>query len=113
MRFSDDLRGILFATSRDTRKYRYLQENSRVALLLDNRANDVEDFREAMAVTVLGSAAEVVAADRGQYLSLYAEKLPGLADFVASPSSALFRVTVSSYSLVEEFEKVSEYRFNP
>jgi len=109
---SDDLREILFATSRDTRKYRYLQDNSRVALLVDNRSNLVEDFRDAMAVTILGRATELTGAERDHSLSIYSEKLPDLAEFVSSLSCALFRVKVSSYSLVEEFEKVSEYRFD-
>jgi nitroimidazol reductase NimA-like FMN-containing flavoprotein (pyridoxamine 5'-phosphate oxidase superfamily) len=110
---SEDLREILFATSRDTRKYKYLQDNSRVALLVDNRSNLVEDFRDAMAVTILGSATELTGAERDHSLRIYSEKLPDLAEFVYSPSCALFRVTVYSYSLVEEFEKVSEYRFDP
>jgi len=106
---ADDLREILFATSRETRKYRYLQENGRVALLVDNRANAVEDFRGAMAVTILGMAREMLGEEREQLLSRYVEKLPDLAAFVQSPTCALFRVTVSRYSLVEEFNKVSEY----
>lgn len=109
---SDDLREIYFATSRETRKYRYLQENKQVALLVDNRSNGVEDFRDAMAVTILGSATELAGAERDQALSSYTEKLPDLAEFAHSPLSALFCVTVSRYSLVEEFEKVSEYRFD-
>jgi nitroimidazol reductase NimA-like FMN-containing flavoprotein (pyridoxamine 5'-phosphate oxidase superfamily) len=109
---SDDLGEILFATSRDTRKYRYLQNNGRVALLADNRSNAVDDFRDAMAVTILGSATELTGPERDHSLRLYSEKLPHLAEFVHSPSCALFRVAVSSYSLVEEFEKVSEYRFD-
>lgn len=109
---SENLREILFATSRDTRKYRYLQENKRVALLVDNRSNAAADFRDAIAVTILGCATELAGAERDNSLSLYVEQIPQLAEFVHSPSTALFRVAVSSYSLVEEFEKVSEFRFD-
>lgn len=109
---SENLREIIFATSSDTKKYKYLKGNPRIALLADNRSNAVDDFSDAMAVTILGNATELAGAERDHSLRIYSEKLPDLAEFVHSPSCALFRVTVSSYSLVEEFEKVSEYRFD-
>ena len=109
---SEDLREIYFATSRETRKYRYLQKNKQVALLVDNRSNGVEDFRDAMAATVLGMATELQDAERESALAFYSANLPDLTEFVSSPTCALFRTTVSSYSLVEEFEKISEYRFD-
>jgi heme iron utilization protein len=109
---SENLREILFATSRDTRKYRYLQENKQVALLVDNRSNAAADFRDAVALTIQGRATELASEERDNSLALYIEMLPQLAEFVRFPSTALFRVAVSSYSLVEEFEKVSEFRFD-
>ncbi|RQW83889.1 MAG: pyridoxamine 5'-phosphate oxidase family protein [Geobacter sp.] len=109
---SDDLREIYFATDRETRKYRYLQENGRVAFLVDNRSKTGGDFQEGIAVTVLGMATELQDAERESALAAYIANLPGLAEFVSSPSCALFRVTVSSYSLVEEFKKISEFRFD-
>ena len=49
---TDDLTQLVFATSRNTRKYGRLAEDGRVALLIDSRRNEESDFHEASAVTV-------------------------------------------------------------
>ena len=63
---TSDLRTILFATTRATRKYGNIASKSGVALLVDNRSNEVADIREAMAVTVIGTACEVSESLRDQ-----------------------------------------------
>ena len=44
-----DLREIVLATPRTTRKFTNLLADDRVALLFDNRSNDPSDFSDAMA----------------------------------------------------------------
>ena len=51
---TDDLKHIIFATTRSTRKYANLSAESKVALLIDNRSNDEKDFSYAVAATALG-----------------------------------------------------------
>ena len=46
---ADDLKYLLFATTRATRKYANLMADSRVAVLVDNRRNDPADFTGAAA----------------------------------------------------------------
>ena len=46
---TDDLKYLLFATTRATRKYANLMADSRVAVLVDNRQNNPADFAEAAA----------------------------------------------------------------
>ena len=41
---TNDLKHILFATSRNTRKYDNLCENKKVAMLIDSRKNETSDF---------------------------------------------------------------------
>src|SRR6056297_1073720 len=52
--FSEDLRIIIFATMKHTRKYNNLAKHANVSLLIDSRTNKTEDFKEAIALTVLG-----------------------------------------------------------
>jgi hypothetical protein len=47
---TDDLKNLLFATTRATRKYANLMADPRVAVLVDNRKNDPSDFADAAAV---------------------------------------------------------------
>ena len=47
-----DLRRIVFATMRDTRKFRNLSADGRVSMMIDSRTNRVEDLSESSALTV-------------------------------------------------------------
>ena len=105
---TDDLRHLLFATTRATRKYANLMADSRVAVLVDNRQNDVSDFAEAAALTALGKAWELQGAERQQFLKVYLEKHPNLEEFVTSPNCALLRIKVDKYIVVTRFQEVRE-----
>ena len=103
-----DLKYLLFATTRATRKYANLMADPRVAVLVDNRRNDPGDFAEAAALTALGKVWELQGGDRQQFLEVYLKKHPYLKDFVASPTCALLRVKVDRYILVTRFQEVRE-----
>ncbi len=105
---TDDLKYLLFATTRATRKYANLMADSRVAVLVDNRQNDVSDFAEAAALTALGKAWEVQGVERQQFLKVYLEKHPYLEEFAAGPTCALLRVRVDRYIVVTRFQEVRE-----
>ena len=103
---SPDLRQLVFATGRATRKFRNLAASGTAALLIDNRANTLADVNEATAVTVLGRAAEVAGEERGRLVSILLDRHPGLADFVHAPDTALVAITVERYLLVDHFQRV-------
>jgi nitroimidazol reductase NimA-like FMN-containing flavoprotein (pyridoxamine 5'-phosphate oxidase superfamily) len=103
-----DLRHLLFATTRATRKYANLMADSRVAVLVDNRRNDPADFAEAAALTALGQAWELQGTERQQFLEVYLKKHPYLAEFVAAPTCALLRIKVDKYIVVTRFQEVRE-----
>jgi heme iron utilization protein len=109
---SDDLRELLFATNRDTRKFDNLKANNRVSLLIDNRSNQVADFSRAIAVTLLGAGEELAGADRPVGEALYLAKHPHLEEFVTSPGCALVRVHLQSCYLVSRFQDVVEHHFS-
>lgn len=104
-----DLGGVVFATSRATRKFANLEHNARVALLIENSRNLKSDIYEAMAVTVLGAVIELTGASREEALSRYTLKHPHLAGFVKAPSTAVVQLNVEVYYLVNRFQKVMEY----
>jgi nitroimidazol reductase NimA-like FMN-containing flavoprotein (pyridoxamine 5'-phosphate oxidase superfamily) len=108
-----DLKNLLFATTRSTRKYANLVVNTRVAMLVDNRSNDVSDFRKAVAITATGKAREVPEHLKEEFLTVYLNKHPYLRDFVAAPTCALLRIEVDKYSVVNRFQNVVEWRMTP
>lgn len=105
---SDDLKQILFATMRSTRKFSNLSAEENVSLLVDTRRNRPTDFMTAVAITVIGTAHEVPAEDRERLTSAHVAKHPSLASFVASPTCALLAVEVKKYYLVSRFQNVQE-----
>ena len=110
---SDDLRHILFATTRVTRKYANLMRESRVALLVDNRSNDPADTFRATAVTALGSARELEGEEAAKARKTYLERHPHLEEFVSSPSTAMLQLDVEKYVLVTRFQDVRELEVSP
>lgn len=110
---SDDLRDLVFATSRSTRKFANLSEDGRVALVIDNRTNQEADFQQATAVSVSGRASETRGDEHAHWMKRYLQRHPALREFVHSPTCALVRVRVEKYNLVERFQNVVELRFEP
>ena len=110
---TEDLKQLLFATPRSTRKYANLMEDSRVSLLIDNRSNQDSDIHTAAAVTATGKADEVPEGERKGFENIYLAKHPHLKDFVSSPSCALIRVKADTYYLVRKFQHVLELHVKP
>ena len=110
---TEDLRCLVFATPRATRKFANLMTDDRVALLVDNRRNRVSDFSEAIAVTAFGRAAEVEGGDREYFLNLYLAKHSHLKGFATAPTCALVEVEIDRYELVQRFQNVLELRMSP
>ena len=105
---TNDLKHILFATTRATRKYANISENPRVAMVMDNRSNQEADFHEAAAVTATGVVKEVKGSEKETLLRLYLSRHPYLKDFVSSPTCALLKMDVETYYVVRQFQKVVE-----
>ena len=108
--YTEDLRFLVVATTMSTRKHRNIAGESRVALLVDDRSNDGEDFQDATALTVVGEASEVGLDEREFFKSLYLKRHPLLEDFLASSSTVFFKIEVHNYLMVSRFQDVVEYQ---
>lgn len=106
----DEYTGILFATSRMTHKYAYMQTDPKVSILIDTETNSGDDFFKAHAITVLGQTQELQAKEKSQYGAVFLKKFPQLKDFLSAPTCALMYMSVHIYRLVSRFQEVSEYR---
>ena len=110
---TDDLSAIIFATERSTRKFTKVVASPRVSILIDDRSNEVSDFKSAIAVTVVGQAGEAAGREREKLLPVYLERHPYLEQFATSPTCALVKVTVEVYFIVKEFQNVTVFRMLP
>lgn len=105
---SKDLKKIVIATTRATRKFANLTADARVAILFDNRSNTERDFHNAVTVTATGKAKEVGNRDKKRFQKLYLDKHPHLEGFVTSPTCALMMINVEVFYIVTRFQNVME-----
>ena len=105
---AEDLRSLLFVTSRDTRKYSNTLVNKKVAVLIDNRTNQALDLNNAVAITALGTIEEASTTNKEYLSGIYLTKHPRLRDFLHRPSNALMKVSVTNY-VVATFTSVRHY----
>jgi nitroimidazol reductase NimA-like FMN-containing flavoprotein (pyridoxamine 5'-phosphate oxidase superfamily) len=108
---SDDLRQIIFATNRDTQKYRNILSNNKIALLIDNRSNSQSDFTRALAITVIGIAKELNGEGRDDLVQSYLNKHTSLKEFLNTPDTAIINVQVTDYILAR-FEGANRIRID-
>ena len=102
---TNDLKHIIFATSKNTKKYNNLIKNSKISMLIDNRGNKPDDIRKALVVTAVGNADELKK-DFDFYKKFYLKKHPYLRDFINSPDTVLINLKVEKYLFVDHFQNV-------
>lgn len=105
-----DLKYVAFATPKQTRKYFLLEENKRVAFMVDNRASQPGSINYISAVTITGNARFLTEAEEQEkWGKMLVAKHPYLSDFVKSSATALVVVEVVRYFYVRRFQEVAEW----
>ncbi len=110
---TEDLKHLLFVTLRATRKFANLTRDSQVAMMIDNRQNKTSDLHDAMAVTAIGVAEEVVGPEKEALLRLYISKHPCLETFARAPTCAVLKISVEKYDIARKFQNVTELKMMP
>ncbi|MGA1839077.1 MAG: pyridoxamine 5'-phosphate oxidase family protein [bacterium] len=105
---TNDLERIIFATFRNTRKYTNIKTYPKISILIDSRSNRVDDFKDAMALTVLGNARESQGEEREKLSGLYLARHPHLKEFLQDPDCAVIVLEVERYIMVTRFQQVME-----
>jgi nitroimidazol reductase NimA-like FMN-containing flavoprotein (pyridoxamine 5'-phosphate oxidase superfamily) len=104
-----ELGNILFGTPKTTRKFSNLTHNPRVAMLINNCLNQAFASDNAVSVTAVGNATEVVDFSRQDLSALFVKKHPHLKAFLGAEDTALVRVRIDRYILVRKFQDVYIY----
>jgi nitroimidazol reductase NimA-like FMN-containing flavoprotein (pyridoxamine 5'-phosphate oxidase superfamily) len=111
---TDDLSAAVFSTPVATRKYRLLSQCDRVALMIDSRAEHPDNMMEVEALTATGRAVQIPQGEEFERLApMLIGRHPQLADFVNSPSCAVFRIDIVRYFHVTRFQQVSQWAPGP
>lgn len=107
---SEDLKYLVFATPKETRKYSLLEGDNRVALMVDNRGQQPNSINHISALTITGSSR--ILSDQEEikrWSELLTQKHPYLNSFVQASSTAVVLVEVYRYFYVRRFQEVFEW----
>jgi len=106
-----DMRKVVFATPKDTAKYRNILSNNKVALLIDTRSNTNRSYMKSEAVTIIGTARPVRRGKKWDELTrILLKKHLALKDFIEAKTTAIIVVEAVQCFHTSSFQKVSEWR---
>jgi nitroimidazol reductase NimA-like FMN-containing flavoprotein (pyridoxamine 5'-phosphate oxidase superfamily) len=102
-------RTLVFATYRETLKYRNLSENRHVALFIWDRDGPTAGPGLRPLLTAHGVATEVTLSEREALAREHVKRHPDLERVLVLPDAALVRVEVTAYQIVGSIDDVHWY----
>jgi general stress protein 26 len=93
-------RQLIFATYRNTRKYRNLVHNSKVAVLIEGEYVNMKGLKESIILTIIGHTEEISMAENEAAYQAHLKKHPEMESFMLSSDCALIMVIAQSYQIV-------------
>lgn len=100
-------RKLVFATYRNTRKYRNLITNGKVAVLLSGGDSDIPGLQNGSVITAVGHAEEIGITNYHAALQSHLNRHPELKVFLGSTDCALILINVEKYQIVQGIEQVT------
>jgi hypothetical protein len=103
-----DLKKVIFATPKETRKFQNILSTKNVSILIDNRSNIRKNLMATEAITIIGKARHVLRGNnRNELAAIFLKKHPDLEDFLQSDSTALIAVKATRCIHVGKFQTIS------
>jgi len=101
-----NFRQLIFATYRDTLKYRNLSHNNKVAVLIESRVVNVKGLEENVVLTIIGHTEEIRIAENEAAYQAHLKRHPEMESFMLSSDCALIRVMAQSYQVVYGIDEI-------
>lgn len=103
-----DLKRVIFATPKETRKFKNILDTKKVSILIDNRSSNRKNLMTTEAIMIIGKARNIV---RGkiykELATIFLKKHPDLKEFVESDTTALIVVKATWCIHVGKFQTIS------
>ena len=97
---AENFRQIIFATYRNTLKYRNLSQNNRVSILIEGEFLTVKGFKERVVLSIIGRTEEIDLSENELPYQALLKQHPEMESFLLSSDCALIRVIAQSYQVV-------------
>lgn len=102
----EGFRQLIFATYRNTRKFRNLVLNGKVAVLIEGENEDKSGIQDGFVITAYGSAKEINIEANDDAMQAHLLKYPELISFISESDCALVLVNVENYQVVKGIDNV-------
>jgi len=94
------IRQLIFATYRNTLKYRNLAHNNKVAVLIEGGYVNMKGLQESVVLTIIGHAEEIIMEENEEAYQAHLKLHPEMESFMRSSDCALIMVIARSYQIV-------------
>jgi uncharacterized pyridoxamine 5'-phosphate oxidase family protein len=101
-----NFRQIIFATYRDTLKYRNISNNNKVAVLIESGVINVKGSKQSVVLTIIGHTEEINIAGNEAAYQEHLKRHPEMESFMLSSDCALFMVIAQSYQVVNGIDDI-------
>jgi nitroimidazol reductase NimA-like FMN-containing flavoprotein (pyridoxamine 5'-phosphate oxidase superfamily) len=108
----DNFTHLVFATYRNTSKYKNLLKNPKVAILFENRSVLSTIQPDIFVLTAFGYAEEVDSEVSDSVHHAHLLRHPNLVSFLSTSDCAIFRVNVNAYQMVSGIDDVKWWYIN-
>ena len=99
-------RQLIFATYRNTLKYRNIEYNSKVAILIESEGVNKGDLRVRIVLTIIGYIEEISITENEVAYQAHLKRHPEMESFMLSSDCALIRVIAQSYQIVRGIDDI-------
>ena len=93
-------RQLIFATYRNTLKYRNLEHNNKVAVLIEGEYVNMNGLNESVVLTIIGHTEEISISDNEAACQAHLKRHPEMKSFMLSSDCAIIMVIARSYQVV-------------
>jgi uncharacterized pyridoxamine 5'-phosphate oxidase family protein len=93
-------RQLIFATYRNTLKYRNLAHNSKVAVLIESGDVNMRGLQKSIVLTIIGHTEEISITENEAAFQVHLKRHPQMKSFMLSSDCALILVIAQSYQVV-------------
>ncbi len=99
-------RQLLFATYRNSLKYRNIKLNNKVAVLIENGDITEKGLNERVVLTIIGYTEEISISQNEEVYHAHLKSHPGMESFMLSPDCTLIKVIAQSYQVVKGIDDI-------
>ena len=104
--FTDNLQWLLFSTPNESRKFKNILSEPRVAFFIDSRPLSTDEINKAMGITLKGTAQKISSEDLNSFSDIYLQRHPAMKHFLETSGNCLVGIRVEKLEIITDLIQV-------